>query len=86
MSRTGEDCASDFASSSDEDEQQQPRTSRQAFVVCEVFSTQEEAQIGIDMLDGYHYKFKHNYGNAGNGTRIYCCMSHAECPKRLRLT
>ncbi|EGZ09810.1 hypothetical protein PHYSODRAFT_522197, partial [Phytophthora sojae] len=48
--------------------------------------TLEEAQIGIDVLDGFHYKYKHNYGNAGNGTRIYCCMSHVNCPKRLRLS
>ncbi|EGZ13596.1 hypothetical protein PHYSODRAFT_335356 [Phytophthora sojae] len=68
MSRADEASGSDFASSSDE-EGQQVRATRRAFVVCEVFPTLEEAQIGIDVLDGFHYKYKHNYGNAGNGGR-----------------
>ncbi|KAG3150223.1 hypothetical protein PI126_g11620 [Phytophthora idaei] len=86
MSEAAADSASDFAASSDEEGSQQGWTPRQAFVICDAFPTFEEAIIGIDVLDGCHYKYKHNYGNAGNGTRIYSCKSHADSPKRLRLS
>ncbi|KAF1791105.1 hypothetical protein GQ600_20237 [Phytophthora cactorum] len=85
MSEAAVDSASDFAASSDEEGSQQGWTPRQAFVICDAFPTFEEAIIGIDVLDGCHYKYKHNYGTAGNGTRIYSCKSQADCPKRLRL-
>ncbi|KAG3235765.1 hypothetical protein PI124_g19209 [Phytophthora idaei] len=68
MSEAAADSASDFAASSDEEGSQQGWTPRQAFVICDAFPTFEEAIIGIDVLDGCHYKYKHNYGNAGLST------------------
>ncbi|KAF4029967.1 hypothetical protein GN244_ATG18284 [Phytophthora infestans] len=86
MSAAPADSASDFASSSDDEGSQQGKMLRQSFVICDVFPTLGEAMMGIDVLDGCHYKYMHYYGNDGTGTRIYWCKSHTACPKRLRLS
>ncbi|KAI9983205.1 hypothetical protein PInf_007132 [Phytophthora infestans] len=61
MSAAPADSASDFASSSDDEGSQQGKMLRQSFVICDVFPTLGEAMMGIDVLDGCHYKYMHYY-------------------------
>ncbi|OWZ15242.1 hypothetical protein PHMEG_00011149 [Phytophthora megakarya] len=54
-------------------------------------SDEEEEEIvqpskrhaGIDTYDSSVYKFAYNYGKKGYGKRVYVCISHKECRKRL---
>ncbi|KAK1943421.1 hypothetical protein P3T76_004817 [Phytophthora citrophthora] len=55
------------------------------FEACETFSSLDDAKVGIDLLGGSMFKYMHNYGNKGCA-RIYHCVSHTDCPKRLGFT
>ncbi|KAG7375853.1 hypothetical protein PHYPSEUDO_014978 [Phytophthora pseudosyringae] len=75
----------DFASPDEEDEEGIRPTRRLVFQFAASFSTLGAAKAGIDTFDASVYKFSHNYGKKGHGERVYKCVSHPECAKRLRL-
>ncbi|RLN86923.1 hypothetical protein BBJ28_00027038, partial [Nothophytophthora sp. Chile5] len=80
-----EDSSVEFASSEEEEETQTPPV-RNNFKFAAAFCTIEEAKAGIDTLDDSIYKFAYNYGKKGKGQRVYKCVSHTNCNKRLRLS
>ncbi|KAG1689185.1 hypothetical protein DVH05_002748 [Phytophthora capsici] len=76
----------EFASSDEEAEEiVQPKT-RHVFHFAAAFATLRAAKAGIDTYDTSVYKFAYNYGKKGHGERVYKCVSHNGCKKRLRLT
>ncbi|KAG1689199.1 hypothetical protein DVH05_002762 [Phytophthora capsici] len=76
----------EFASSDEEAEEIVQPKKRHVFHFAAAFTTLRAAKASIDTYDTSVYKFAYNYGKKGHGERVYKCVSHNGCKKRLRLT